>query len=260
MPNWLQHFRSPSFRMAAIAWAIAIVGAYLLLNYTGQNSPEQKPQARDNVALRQDQPAAQPPVHDTPSFTAPQLRTERPESTPPSTPTVVVRPSPDELLRTRTRWIEYKGRVEEINEQLATASHDIEIWSSLVKELPGNEAGRRIAASKTHVDQYRALIEKSRPSVRLVGGLRDTLRANLELSQKYLGQQENMDPPSLAMTQELDRLSAEVETLAKEYRTDRHALEVAVYSMRKVLRLKVKNDLQLCRCGGSWMGARQEDR
>ena len=211
-PNRPQQFRSSTFRVMAIAWAIAIIGTYLLYNYTQQISPEQKPQQRDSVASRQDQPTAQPPVRDTPY----------------STTAVVPCPGPDELLRTKTRWIEFKGRVEEISERLAAASHDIEAWSSLVKELPRNDAGRRIAGSKTHVDQYRALLDKPRPIVRLVGGLRDTLQANLELSQKYLGQEENATPPGAAMMQELDRLSTEVETMAKEYRTDRRALETLV--------------------------------
>jgi len=98
-------------------------------------------------------------------------------------------------------------------------------FAALVKELLRNEAGRRIAASRVHVDQFRALQARSRIPARLVTAFRETLQVQAQAAQEYLSRAENMDIPNTTLLQELDRLSSDIETLAKESRKDRRALE-----------------------------------
>jgi hypothetical protein len=95
----------------------------------------------------------------------------------------------------------------------------------LVKELPTNETGKKIAGSKAHVDQYRTLMTQPRSSARSAGQIRDTLQVHMETVQHYLGQTDNITAPKTELMTELDQLQEKVKTLAREYHRDRLALE-----------------------------------
>ena len=144
-------------------------------------------------------------------------RPNRPRSLPRSA-------SPQDETILKTRWIEFKVRVEDISAQLEDAARDFEAWSALLKELPVNEAGSRIAGSDSHVAQFCALGRRAarRPDLRR---LRETLQVYLETPEKYLGEPDVLTAPNAALTGELERLQREAEKLAQDYRKDRQALE-----------------------------------
>jgi hypothetical protein len=126
------------------------------------------------------------------------------------------------------RWIDIKGQIEDLRENVASAVADTEAWTTLVKQLQSNEAGKRIAGSKEHIDRYRALLEQPRQPVRLAAQYRDMLEVHLETAKRYLGQTENATLPTETLTQEIDRLKTDTKTLAREYHRDRLALEQLV--------------------------------
>lgn len=224
--------------MMLLIWAMAIVGAYLFYNYFGQSTPDQrasdqKPPNRDTATVQQILSAPLVPNKHVVLPSAPRPN-EDAQHTAPLPPAAPSRPKPEELAAAKMRWIDIKGQIEGIREDLDPALGDAETWMTLVRQLPGNEAGKRIAGSKTHVDQYRALLEQPRQPARLAMQCRDTLQVHLETAQRYLGQADNTTVPSSELVQELDRLNTEAKTLRQEYHRDRLALEGLVSETAKM--------------------------
>ncbi|MBA3314682.1 MAG: hypothetical protein H0T47_15525 [Planctomycetaceae bacterium] len=210
---------TPTLRIALLVWGIVCIGAYGLYVFTNADSSNEQAAATSETL-------ASTPVDLTltPAYPVDPLRAlpETPPTLPPQGP------SPQEIALAKGRWLEFKRRSESTRKRLDSAVEDIRKWSTLMEELPGNEAGRRIAGSASHVDQFLALREKPRPDAEQIEGLRDSLDLHQETTENYLGQSENFSAPDEALTQDLDRQLNETEALALEYRRDRQALEALV--------------------------------
>lgn len=217
MPIRPDRYFSSSTRMVLLVWAVCLVGAYLLYFFTRQDNTERRSSLTGRSSSRAPPTfEAPPPVGDqVPVVPAPPIPVPRP-------------PSPEEVATAKLQWIRFKSRVEEVREQLQAVSQDNDVWSSLTKELPHNEAGRRIAGSPTHVDQFHALVVRPRTPARGLTTIRETLDVHLQTAQEYLSQSGNTAIPSPALTRELDDASSNVQALAQEYREDRLALQTLV--------------------------------
>ena len=90
-----------------------------------------------------------------------------------------------------------------------------------------------IAGDKKYVDQYRALLEHPRRPARSVEEYRDSIQIHLEAVDKCLDNAENMTLPSDAIAKDLEQLQNGIQALAKEYHTDRIALEKIVLGHRQ---------------------------
>ena len=215
--NWNRFF-SPSVGQMVLTWLILSVVAYLIYSFTGQQTV-----GRDRPTNAQILSAPESKGNTSPSPSTPN---EYGQAV--ALPTPPPRPTPEDVAAAKMRWIDFKGQIEDIREDLAPALADTEGWTTLVKQLPTNEAGKRIAGSEAHVDQYSVLLEQPRQPARLAGQYHDALQVHLETAQTYLGQADNATTPTSAVIQDITRLKGDVKTLKTEYRRDRLALEKLV--------------------------------
>ncbi len=84
------------------------------------------------------------------------------------------------------RWLGVQTKIDDLQERLDPALEDTKAWTTLLKQLPSDEAGKRIAGSKPHIDKYRSLMQETRPPARLAEQYRDTLKVHQETVTKYL--------------------------------------------------------------------------
>lgn len=215
---------TPSLRVAVLVWGVVFVGAYALYAFTDAGP------AIDRIGSTKDGGPSATPANLTLSPAPPidPLRSRSDMPRPETPPTLPPLPSPQETALAKSRWTEFARRAEAARKRLDSATEEIRKWSSLTEELPGNEAGRRIAGSVSHVEQFLALCEKPRLDPERIEGLREALDLHVETAESYLGQSENVTVPDDALAGDLDRQSNEVEALATEYRRDRRALEALV--------------------------------
>ncbi|MCE5269541.1 MAG: hypothetical protein LLG00_16820 [Planctomycetaceae bacterium] len=162
-----------------------------------------------------------PPSSDSPR-PAPTHPTADPATATPVTPT----PKPEDIAAAKMRWLELQRQIESIKETLNTTNTDVDVLTSLLKQLPESESGKRIAASIPHLDQYRALLQDpDRKPVRLVSQHQDTVNVHLDTVRTYLGRGDNTALPNPQLVQDLERIEKEIKTLAPKYHRDRLTLE-----------------------------------
>jgi len=223
-PTGWRRFVSRSVRITVLIWLILLVTAYFCYELSGW-SIVQAP------AVPLWQPDERPPVPaPSPVQTIPPAPLPKGTAVAPAPPTQVAPPppTPEELGAVKMRWIEVKGQIEDLRKDVASAVTDTQAWTALLTQLPSNEAGKRIARSKEHLDRYRSLLEQPRQPARLATQYRDMLEVHLETANRYLGQTGNTTLPSTTLTQELRRLGDDAGALARDYRRDRLALEQLV--------------------------------
>ncbi len=212
---------TPTLRIALLVWGIVCIGAYGLYVLTNADA------SNDLVESTKNEDRASTPVDLTLTPAQPVDALRSLSETPPTVPPAAG-PTPQETALAKSSWLEFKRRAEFTRKRLDSAEDDIQKWSTLMEALPGNDAGRRIASSIEHLDQFRALSEKPRPDAEQIESLRDTLDLHQETAATYLSQSANISTPDDGLTQDLDRQLNEVEALALEYRRDRQALEALV--------------------------------
>lgn len=221
--GWKRYF-SPTFRMLLLAWAILVVVIYAITQLTGLSTTAHKPTPAPSVPMWQPQEDARAPL---PVKTIPPAPTpsEAPLPSPPVTQVAPARPSPEDVAATKMRWLGVKTKIDDLQERLDPALEDTKAWTTLLKQLPSDEAGKRIAGSKPHIDKYRSLMQETRPPARLAEQYRDTLKVHQETVTKYLADPENTTGPRPELDQDLERLREDVKALASKYREARLALE-----------------------------------
>lgn len=224
-PTGWRRFVSRSVRITVLIWLILLVAAYFCYELSGW-SIVQAP------AVPLWQPDDRPPAAPAPSAVPTIPPAPRPNGTAvapvPPPPVAPPPPTPEELATVKMRWIEVKGQIEDLRKDVVSAVTDTQTWTTLVTQLPSNEAGKRIAGSKEHLDRYRSLLEQPRQPARLATQYRDMLEVHLETANRYLGQTGNTTLPATTLTQEVRRLGDEGGALARDYRRDRLALEQLV--------------------------------
>lgn len=227
-----KRFLGSSLYIAILAYLGVIVGAGLLYFVTQRQAANSKPKDQGKVistpAATPTATSEKPPFSSTATKQSPSQPSNQVPDVPPATPVQPPAPSPETIAAAKLRWVRIKGQVEEMRDNLAPAVVDVQAWITLVKQLSEDETGKRIAGSKTHVDQYRTLLEQKRRPPRLAKEYRDTLDVHLETIQKYLAESENVTPPSESLGQMLNQLENDVKALAAEYHRDRLALEKLV--------------------------------
>jgi hypothetical protein len=227
-----KRFFGPTTSIMFLAWVAVIVVASILHHFTEQRVADHGTTDQTDQGKVASTPGA--PKSDMEGRST----ASRPSSGSPivATPTPVaqVPPTPEEVARTRLRWMRVKGQIEELRELLHRTTVDVESWTTLVGQLSENDAGKRIAGSKMHVDQYRVLLEQPRKPVRLAGECRDMIQVHLETVAKYQDQTENITLPDAAMLKDLEQLQNDIQALAKEYHRDRVALEKIVSDTAKM--------------------------
>jgi hypothetical protein len=212
---------SSSLSVMLLVWIIAIVGAGILYHFTAQ-------QAANRDATDQGKVVAA-------SATTPSETAGRPTASHDSNcKSSAAPPTPEAIARTKLRWVRVKGQIEELRDSLRPATTDVETWTTLLKQLSENDAGKRIAGDKKYVDQYRALLEHPRKPARSAEEYRDSIQIHLEAVDKCLNNAENMTQPSDAMAKDLEQLQNGIQALTKEYHTDRIALEKIVSDTAKM--------------------------
>lgn len=214
LQSWWRSNSDRTRRMFVLLGIVAVAG-YLYWEYP----------KRDN--LDTSTPAVQQTIPSGYSA-APSILANPTGQAPVSPPAAPQFPAPEDLAVARSRWTDVKARIEEVRGDLDDAARDADSWSRLTQDLLASEAGRRIAGSQPCLDQYRALIEGDRPDSSRLDALRDSLNVHLKVAQDYLGQPQNLSQPSPAITEELNRIATDLETIAYRYRTDHRALESLV--------------------------------
>ncbi len=231
-PTRRKRFLGSSLYIALLAYLGMTVAISLVYFVTQRQAANKKPKDQGKIASN---PVATPTTTpEKPPFSsaATKQSSSQPSNqvpdVPAATPVQPPAPSPEAIATAKLRWVRLKGQVEEMRDNLAPAVADAQAWTNLVKQLSENDAGKRIAGSKTHVDQYRTLLEQKRKPARLAKEYHDTLGVHLETIQKYLAESENVIPPSDSLIQTLNQLQDDVKAFGDEYHLARLALEKLV--------------------------------
>lgn len=146
-----------------------------------------------------------------------------PAYTPPS-----AAPTPQAIALARSQWLSFQRRAEEARAPLPAVASDLKAFTALVRDLPRNDAGRRIAADPGRIDEFLALTERPLPDSKRLESLNAALDLHVETAKTYLGQTESVIGPDAALEDELARKVREAESLEKELRRNRLALESLV--------------------------------
>lgn len=216
-------------RVTLLIYAAVVGAAWLVYEASSSkksNGPEPTPSVKPTIA---DVPGG-PPSSDSPR-PAPTHPTADPATATPVTPT----PKPEDIAAAKMRWLELQRQIESIKETLNTTNTDVDVLTSLLKQLPESESGKRIAASIPHLDQYRALLQDpDRKPVRLVSQHNDTVNVHVDTVRTYLDRRDNTVLPNPQLVQDLERIEKEIKTLAPKYHRDRLALENLVSETEKL--------------------------